>query len=376
MSAFQGLKKEIRVLEKVFHAKHERFRVKANGLDELSCHFLGANGEQFVIHCNIYESYPCVVPMWFTESDENSVVDSVEKIGGEQHGNVEKLLTKMTSHLIEELCKKQDLEVPEVVRGLENIEVEEENDCNEEMSKDEDDEEEILYEEEDTEEYDNYEMGEENNSQKKSEELNGISKENFAVLEKLRLNQRDEHLKGTVSGSVQASDRLMKELREVYRSDSFKKGLYHVTLNNDSLYDWIIEILKVDPDSSLHKDLIQLKNKGGKGNITLNMTFTDKFPFEPPFVRVICPVLNAGYVLSGGALCMELLTTQGWSSAYSIESVIVQISATLVKGKARINFKENDKPDSYNMARAQQSFRSLVQIHERNGWFTPPKDEG
>ena len=27
-----------------------------------------------------------------------------------------------------------------------------------------------------------------------------------------------------MSGSVQASDRLMKELREVYRSESFKKG--------------------------------------------------------------------------------------------------------------------------------------------------------
>ena len=27
-----------------------------------------------------------------------------------------------------------------------------------------------------------------------------------------------------MSGSIQATDRLMKELREVYRSDSFKKG--------------------------------------------------------------------------------------------------------------------------------------------------------
>jgi len=35
---------------------------------------------------------------------------------------------------------------------------------------------------------------------------------------------------------------------------------------------------------------------------------------------------------------MELLTKQGWSSAYSIESLIMQIVATLVKGKARINF--------------------------------------
>lgn len=35
---------------------------------------------------------------------------------------------------------------------------------------------------------------------------------------------------------------------------------------------------------------------------------------------------------------MELLTKQGWSSAYSIESLILQIAATLVKGKARIQF--------------------------------------
>ena len=29
---------------------------------------------------------------------------------------------------------------------------------------------------------------------------------------------------GAVSGSVQASDRLMKELREIYRSQSYKTG--------------------------------------------------------------------------------------------------------------------------------------------------------
>jgi len=43
-------------------------------------------------------------------------------------------------------------------------------------------------------------------------------------------------------------------------------------------------------------------------------------------------------VLIGGAICMELLTKQGWSSAYSVEAVIMQIAATLVKGKARIQF--------------------------------------
>ena len=100
---------------------------------------------------------------------------------------------------------------------------------------------------------------------------------------------------------------------------------------------------------------------------------------------MVHPVLHGGYVLDGGALCMELMTPQGWSSAYTIEAVIMQLSATLVKGKARIKF---DAPKvcfwvyfvakfwiysffffqgTYNLARAQQSFRSLVHIHEKNG---------
>lgn len=86
---------------------------------------------------------------------------------------------------------------------------------------------------------------------------------------------------------------------------------------------------------------------------------------------------------------MELLTKQGWSSAYTVEALIMQISATLVKGKARIQFGATKVSCSvssrvvcqqkklllsmfysqgqYSLARAQQSFKSLVQIHEKNG---------
>lgn len=39
--------------------------------------------------------------------------------------------------------------------------------------------------------------------------------------------------------------------------------------------------------------------------------------------------------------CFVPAVPQGWSSAYSIESVIMQISATLVKGKARVQFGAN-----------------------------------
>ena len=166
----------------------------------------------------------------------------------------------------------------------------------------------------------------------------GLSREHTATLERLKQSQRDSYLRGSVSGSVQATDRLMKELKEVYRCDSFKKGVFTVDLINDSLYEWNVKMFRVDPDSALHNDLIQMKEKEGKDHILLNILFKETYPFEPPFVRIVHPTISGGYVLGGGAICMELLTKQGWSSAYTVEAIILQISATLVKGKARIQF--------------------------------------
>jgi len=60
------------------------------------------------------------------------------------------------------------------------------------------------------------------------------------------------------------------------------------------------------------------------------------------------------------------LWLQGWSSAYSLESLILQVAATLVKGKARILFTPSSR-GNYTLAKAQQSFKQLVQIHEKNG---------
>jgi len=209
---------------------------------------------------------------------------------------------------------------------------------------------------------------------KKAKQNENLQAEHAKVLECLKATQRKEYMKGTMAGSIQATDRLMKELKDIYMSPSFKSGAYTVELVNDSLYEWNVKIHRVDPDSSLAEDLIKLKEKEGTDHILMSFTFKDTFPFDPPFVRMIYPVLNGGYVLDGGALCMELMTPQGWSSAYTIEAVIMQLSATLVKGKARIRF---DAPKgTYNLARAQQSFRSLVHIHEKNGWFTPPKSDG
>ncbi|XP_073435440.1 ubiquitin-conjugating enzyme E2 Q2 isoform X1 [Dendrobates tinctorius] len=364
-----GLKAELRLLESIFGKEHERFRIISWRLDELHCVFIQSTGGALTIHCNITESYPSSAPIWFVESDDPNLTSVLERLEDIKKSNT--LLLQQLKRLICDLCRLYNLPQHPDVEMLDQPLPTGQNGTTEEVTSEEEEEEDMG---EDIEDLDHYDMKEEEPVDGKKSEDEGIEKENLAILEKIRKNQRQDHLNGAVSGSVQASDRLMKELRDIYRSQSYKTGIYSVELVNDSLYEWHVKLLKVDPDSPLHSDLLVLKEKEGIECILLNFSFKDNFPFDPPFVRVVSPVLSGGYVLGGGALCMELLTKQGWSSAYSIESVIMQINATLVKGKARVQFGANK--NQYNLARAQQSYKSLVQIHEKNGWYTPPKEDG
>ena len=66
----------------------------------------------------------------------------------------------------------------------------------------------------------------------------------------------------------------------------------------------------MDPDSPLYEDMKKLKSAEGRDHLLFHLVFDDKFPYTPPFVRLVRPVVNGGYVLAGGAICMELLTPQ------------------------------------------------------------------
>lgn len=103
-------------------------------------------------------------------------------------------------------------------------------------------------------------------------------------------------------------------------------------LINDNLYEWYVRLHIVDPDSKLAKDMVDMHIPF----ILLHLVFPDNFPFAPPFMRVVEPHIEKGYVMDGGAICMELLTPRGWASAYTVEALLMQFSASLVKGQGRI----------------------------------------
>lgn len=58
-----------------------------------------------------------------------------------------------------------------------------------------------------------------------------------------------------------------------YSLPTFYAGVYSVELVNDSLYEWNVRLLSVDPDSPLHSDLQLLKDKDGRDHILLNLVF-------------------------------------------------------------------------------------------------------
>ncbi|GFT94469.1 ubiquitin-conjugating enzyme E2Q-like protein CG4502 [Nephila pilipes] len=166
--------------------------------------------------------------------------------------------------------------------------------------------------------------------------------------------------------------RLMKEYQEITKySRSMEKPPFVVELVDDNLYEWNVKLYQIDPESDFYHDM----QEADIGHVLLNMVFPENFPFSPPFMRVISPYVEKGFVMEGGAICMELLTPRGWASAYTIEAVVMQFAASLVKGQGRIARKcKNGK--EFNRKSAEASFRSLVKTHDKYGWVTPPLADG
>nr|XP_023668649.1 ubiquitin-conjugating enzyme E2Q-like protein 1 [Paramormyrops kingsleyae] len=163
--------------------------------------------------------------------------------------------------------------------------------------------------------------------------------------------------------------RLMKELQDIKRlGDSF----ITVELADDNLFEWHVKLHQVDKDSALWQDMKETQTDF----ISVSISFPDNFPFQPPFMRVLTPRLENGYILDGGAICMELLTPRGWSSAYTVEAVMRQFAASLVKGQGRICRKTGKSKKAFSRKEAEATFRSLVKTHEKYGWVSPPVSDG
>merc|ERR1719223_1466677 len=127
--------------------------------------------------------------------------------------------------------------------------------------------------------------------------------------------------------------RLAQDLYKIMMGDTSEQGFRLEPADEDSMEKWKIVLFGFDEDSNLAKDLKTI----GMDGVELEMSFPEQYPFQPPFVRVTRPKFKrqTGFVMNG-ALCMELLTSDGWNPINDIESVIVSIRSLLVVGDGRL----------------------------------------
>lgn len=141
--------------------------------------------------------------------------------------------------------------------------------------------------------------------------------------------------------------RLASDLFKIMSSPTEASGFTLSPADEDSMDKWSIKLFDFDPDSNLAKDLVVV----GLDCVELEMSFPDQYPFEPPFVRVVTPKFQrqTGFVMNG-ALCMELLTKDGWNPINDIESVIVSIRSLMVVGDGRVEAALTMGPKAYDEA--------------------------
>ena len=180
-----------------------------------------------------------------------------------------------------------------------------------------------------------------------------------------------------------ASSQLLKAFNALLRVQSttpaHELGWYINPNMVENMYRWIIELHSFNQDIPLAQDM----KKAGIASVVLEMRFTNQYPFAPPFVRVVKPRFlpfnqgGGGHVTEGGAICMELLTNNGWSAVSSIESVLLQI---------RLAMSEQERPAKlagnrgygyggvadggvYGVGEAIVAYERACRAH---GWTVPP----
>ncbi|KAJ8975421.1 hypothetical protein NQ317_018930 [Molorchus minor] len=168
-------------------------------------------------------------------------------------------------------------------------------------------------------------------------------------------NSKGKKEEGSQSKTVRAR-RLMKEFCDLQQLQNSKPDpVFTVELVDDNLFEWHVKLYKVDGDSDLGNDMRDL----GISHILLHLIFPENFPFAPP--------VHEGHYAED--------RERGWASAYTVEAVLMQFAASVVKGQGRIQ-RKNKGQKVFSRRTAEESFRSLVKTHDKYGWVTPSLADG
>ena len=151
-------------------------------------------------------------------------------------------------------------------------------------------------------------------------------------------------------------NKIMKAQTKNIESDS---NDFIVDSSIDNLNLWNVHLINVDKDSNLYSDMKDFN----VDCIELEVEFNNKYPIEPPSVRVLRPTFKnmTGHVTDGGSICYELLTNHGWSPAITMESLLISIKA-IISEDGRLE--ERNGHPRYNKKNAEDSHKRVLKAHK------------
>jgi ubiquitin-protein ligase len=154
--------------------------------------------------------------------------------------------------------------------------------------------------------------------------------------------------------------RLLTEYKKMHELEKKGVGISVEIPDESNFYLWKVYITNFE-GSKIESDMKKLGIKA----IEMEIIFTEKYPINPPFIRIIYPrfQFRTGHITSGGSICMELLTNKGWSSVCSLESIIYDIKANIIEGDGQIDIERYHI--RYSFEEAREAFNRMVKSH---GW--------
>ncbi|KAF1911171.1 hypothetical protein BDU57DRAFT_112180 [Ampelomyces quisqualis] len=138
----------------------------------------------------------------------------------------------------------------------------------------------------------------------------------------------------------------------------------------DNIYQWIVELHSFDSTLPLAHDM----KKHNVKSIVLELRFGKEYPMSPPFVRVIRPRFlsfqqgGGGHVTAGGAMCMQLLTNDGWTAVSSIEGVLLQVRMAMSSLEPKPARLQTSGRMDYGVGEAVEAYIRACTMH---GWTVP-----
>lgn len=139
---------------------------------------------------------------------------------------------------------------------------------------------------------------------------------------------------------------------------------------SDNLFQWIVELHSFDKKLPIAQDL----EKAGINSLVFEVRFPPNFPEAPPFFRILKPRFlpfsqgGGGHVTAGGSMCMDLLTSSGWSPAYAIPAILLQIKLAISNLDPRPARLAHQWSSPYSMHEAIDGYKRAAAVH---GWQIP-----